>query len=150
MPLEVLIGGTAVPGLAIGGGLWMNPGIQFKSEFGGTTTELQDDYDLMFVQFGPFVDYYLDPKQGFHLLGAVTISNFSLDYQNDFATTGSSIDATGFGFTLGVGQDFWIGKQWSAGVLGKFTYASLSETRDGLSFDHEVLSPSIVATFTLH
>lgn len=150
VPLEVLVGGTALPGLVIGGGLWLNPGLQFKYETDIGSSDLEDNHSLMFAQFGPFVDYYIDPKQGLHFLGAVTIANFELNQRDNFDTTTADLDANGFAFTLGVGQEFWIGKQWSAGVLGKFTYATLSRSEAGLSYDHEILTPAVVATFTLH
>jgi hypothetical protein len=151
LPLEVLLGGTALPGLVIGGGLWLNPGLQFKYETDNGTTDLEDDYSLMFAQFGPFVDYYPDPKQGLHFLGAATITNFTLNRRDTFeTTTGADREANGFAFTVGVGQEFWIGKQWSAGILGKFTYATLSRSEAGLSYDHEILTPAVLATFTFH
>jgi hypothetical protein len=150
LPVEVLVGGALFPGFVMGGGLWLNPGVQFRYVADGETKDLESDYDLMLAQFGPFLDYYPDPQQGLHFLGAVTINEFSLKNQDSYDSTSDGFTANGLGFTVGVGQEFWIGKQWSAGVMGKFTYAKLSRTDAGLSYDHEILLPSLLATFTLN
>jgi hypothetical protein len=147
LPLDILIGGTLAPGLVLGGGLWVTPGLKFHNEIHGETTDLEDDYDLAFTHFGPFVDYYFDPKQGFHAMAAVGFAKLTLD---DRSGLSSSTDASGYALTLGIGQDFWIGKQWSVGVLGRLTYAILNESPDNETADHRVIAPALLASFTYH
>jgi opacity protein-like surface antigen len=148
LPLELLIGGSAIPGLALGGGLWINPGIQFRGNGPSSLAGgLDSKYDLMFVHIGPFVDYYFDPTQGLHVLAAVGLGGFNLTSKSGIY---NDVSASGFALTGGIGQEFWISNQWSVGILGRITYASLEDSSEGVITTHRVITPAILATFTLN
>lgn len=156
IPMEVLIGGAIVPGVVVGGGLWITPGAQLHTEGSGAGSLAASDLQMTFFQLGPFVDYYLDPKQGFHLLFAATLAGFKLSPKNDLngslssAQDFNSINANGFAATFGVGQEFFIGDQWSAGGMLRLTYANLDDTNLDVTTNHQIWSPALVATFTLN
>lgn len=156
VPLEILIGGSLIPGLVAGGGLWIAPGAQLRTEGSGADTTAASDLQMTFYQLGPFVDYYIDPTQGFHVLLAATLAGFQMSLKDSVNTTLSPsrnfnpIRADGFAVTGGVGQEFWIGNQWSVGGMLRLTYATLEDTNAVGVVSHQVWNPALVATFTYH
>ena len=118
------------------------PLIDPSVEFAGQSVSV-DSARVQLSRLGPFVDFYPDPKGGLHLLGAVTLTAFSL---TDTDTDETLANARGPGFAAGVGYEWWIGEQWSAGVMARFIYASLSADSES----HSLIAPGLIATFTMH
>jgi hypothetical protein len=143
LPIEIMLGGSPTPGFALGVGLWVDPLLDPEVESDVATAAIGDEYTVQFNRFGMFGDWYPDPTEGLHLVGVLAYAAFSV---NDEVDSELVANAKGISIGLGVGYEWWIGKQWSAGVLGRFAYASLSADEES----HKLLSPSIVATFTLH
>ena len=66
-------------------------------------------------------------------------------------TTVSNVHhAGGTGLVLGVGYEWWIGDQWSAGILGRLVYGSVKGKDAGIELEHKLTIPSLLATFTFH
>lgn len=112
MSLDLLIGGSPSPGVAVGGGLLLDP--QFGKE-GGVSALI-----------GPFIDGFPDVNKGWHLGGAVGLGVQS--FRNLGA--GDRQRALGIGGAFWVGYDFWVASDWSIGpqvrVLGMRTNDSKS------------------------
>ncbi len=96
-----------------------------------------------FFTFGPYVDYYIDPTSGFHVLGAIGYAAVNLGNKSS-----SSNASTGFSLGLGAGYDWWVGDEWSIGVLGRFTSAHMSQENNGGTATDNAISPTILASFT--
>jgi hypothetical protein len=129
LAFEVNVGGTPAPGLVIGGGLWIDTALGQPSSTdirvnGKPAPPLILDH-VTIALLGPFVDYYFDPKQGFHIQGALGIASMNIGT----GTRGSGITTAektmgGLGFMLGGGYEWWIAEQWSLGALLRFLYVS--------------------------
>jgi hypothetical protein len=112
MSLDLLIGGSPAPGVALGGGLLLDP--QFGK--GGGVSAL----------IGPFIDGFPDVNKGWHLGGAIGLGLQS--FQNEGANERQR--ATGIGGAFWFGYDFWVAGEWAIGpqvrVLGVRTNDSKS------------------------
>lgn len=152
LSLDILVGATVLPGLILGGGIWYSPGLRFRHQDITAETQLQDDYQLAFGQFGPFADYYLNPKEGLHLQAAINWAALSIDSTDIDAESSSAgvVDASGFAIRGGVGYDFWLSDRWSVGALGSLSYSFLDEKSGGVTTKHRIWSPTVVASFTLN
>jgi len=80
---------------------------------------------------GPFVDYYIDPKLGWHAQGAFGIATMAVGKgsQSQGTVTGEKTMG-GLGFMLGGGYEWWIAEQWSMGALLRFVYVSVESSHD--------------------
>jgi hypothetical protein len=142
--LSLLIGGTPARGVVIGGGLHgatatgsLDGGPLANSSVDGSTFTL-----------GPFVDYFFDPKDGWHVgllagLGSAGISAGPV-----------SESSVAFEGTLFGGYDAWIGPQWSLGVLGAASAGTPGALKDGNGNDTGYratpLAVSIEASLLFH
>jgi outer membrane autotransporter protein len=142
---DLLLGGSPMPGLVIGGGLLgattSNPTIEVGD------IEGEGDGTLIFGAAAAFANYYFDPKQGLHIQGLVGFA--VLDAVSSEGTSGGN-DPTGIGLGLGIGYDFWISDEWSIGPFGRVLYGSLSASEGPLSVGYTYLYPNIGVAFTLH
>jgi hypothetical protein len=138
---DIYLGGTPVRGLVIGGMF------NWATAFGPKVTLNGQDIanlsqngsnSLSLLTLGPYVNYYFDPTAGFYLLGMVGYGAESYT-QNG----GSGQSPGGPAFALGAGYDFWVADEWSLGVLGRFTYGSLSLN----SVTYSTISPAIMFSF---
>lgn len=121
------IGGQVAEGLTLGGYLLTetltNPTIEFEG------TQITSNVDVGTLgMLGVFVDYYLNAHGGFHLgggLGAATLKT------TDSAGNTSDADQqpAGGGAMFLIGYDWWVGDQWSMGILGRITAAGLRGDR---------------------
>lgn len=117
----LLIGGTPGRGLVVGGGL------SFATTEGTLAGGQYDRYHVSgsSLTLGPFVDWFPDPHDGWHIgahlgLGLTGLSNTAISE--------SAIDFSG---SLFGGYDWWIGPQWSLGLMAVAsagTYATLTDT----------------------
>jgi hypothetical protein len=112
MSLDLLIGGSPSPGVALGGALLLDP--QFGKE-GGVSGLI-----------GPFIDGFPDVNKGWHLGGAVGLGVQS--FRN--VPINDRQRAAGIGGAFWVGYDFWVAGEWAIGpqvrVLGMRTSDSKS------------------------
>ncbi len=99
---EFALGGTLGKGVVVGG--MINPKVLAVSDL---------DLQVMLLSFaGPFVDYYPDPSKGVHFQGAAGVASAS--YRNHLSGT--------FELMAGAGKEWWVGEQWSVGLLGRLSY----------------------------
>lgn len=117
------IGGEVAEGLTLGGYLLTESVTDPAIEFEGT--QVTDTVDVgTLAMLGVFIDYYTNVHKGFHLgggLGAATLKTTD--------TSGNTSEADqqpgGGGAMFLIGYDWWIGDQWSMGILGRITGAGL-------------------------
>jgi hypothetical protein len=138
---ELALGGTPIPGLVIGGGIF---GVIAGSPMYGWTT-LNTHFNIpggsvVSEIIGPFVDVYPKPTRGFHFmaaLGPAGISQSSGGAEKlcvlnagcqTVGTPGTPYSGVGVGFVAGVGYDVFVADHWSIGGMLRimYTYANLS------------------------
>ena len=120
---HVLVGGTPLPGLAIGGGHSGNILPSATRTWNGNTKTFQT---YTFGVTGPFADWYPRPRGGAHILAMAGLSDVI-----ENASGGSSHGLFGFGAVLGLGYDFFVSDNWSLGVLGRGMAGRVSSGRSG-------------------
>ena len=146
---HALVGGTPGPGWVIGGGT-MNTLIP-KASVKSDGQKLFDDR-LVLATLGVFSTYYFEPRHGLHVLGHLGAAVMDLGRED----LGDAPLALGFAAAAGIGYDWWIGQQWSLGVLGRLQYARTSATIDPLpglpetTVTYNLVLPAIAASLTYH
>lgn len=153
----LMLGGTVARGLVLGGGVWgtNTP----RAEYGGqvlqtdgasTIVERTAGVDLASTSIiGPFLAWYPAPTQGLNAEVAVGLA---------LATIGSYVQAdtfeideyaaSGWGLQLGVGYDFWIGEQWSLGLMARASYVNTSV--NGYTDTLTAWVPALAGAATFH
>lgn len=151
---EFALGGTVAPGLALGGGIYgisiSSP--EYEPDDGGDKIEGDT---LVLSSIGPFIDYYFDPNGGGHIQASLGIGVA----QQGEGDLDSAYTGTGFAFMVGGGYEWWVGEQWSLGVLGRIQYFSVSGhpdddfgaiSADEIDVEATFFVPAILLSLTYH
>ena len=154
IPTEVSVGWTPAPGLVLGLGTyastWPSPHTTVRNY--GRTLE-GDTGNALFASLGPFVDYYLNPEKGLHAEASVGLATGSASKgATGQAFSGENFSGSGWSVMGGVGWETWIGEQWSAGVLGRVQYGSVTLKGDtaGDQVPASFLVLGVLGTVTYH
>jgi hypothetical protein len=152
--LDFAIGGTVLPGLVIGGGIFEDVSQKMWSR--DVTVDGQSwlregwvlEYRLTALMLGPFVDWYFDDEQGFHVQVAAGIA--TLEFREGDLIEKHS--ASGYGLAGGVGYELWIADQWSIGVLVRAAmFGAEGRDSNGAKWEHVARSlPTLLLTATEH
>jgi hypothetical protein len=153
MAFDLAIGGTPVPGLVLGFGIYGNltpvPTLESLGETG----------ELVSVVEGPMIDVYPTPTKGIHLQAAagVGLVHWSRGAGSIVQVPGVAYTGGGFGMMLGAGYQGWIGRQWSLGGMFRINWQSTRlEPEDPANRDYfvdaklDLLSFSLLASLTFH
>lgn len=143
VPMSLMLGGSPIKGLAVGGGFMVDyapsPGFEVNGqEFAGNV-----DFSQYVIGIGPFVDYYLDPSGGLHFQAFVGWGG--LETSSSEGNVGGS-DPTGLVMALGAGYDLFVSDEWSIGGAGRFTFAPLSLN----DVSYTTIEPALLLTATYH
>jgi hypothetical protein len=150
IPVEFALGGTPARGLVVGGGAWgvHIPSAEYTAGRGDFVKSERADYGAISM-IGPFMDGYVNPKQGFHVQGAACLTLVAPGQSDTIIT--SDFAGAGFGGMFGFGYEGWVGEQWGMGVLARAQYLSVTlEDEDGNKIDYNAFAPSLLLTATLH
>ncbi len=141
VPMSLMLGGSPMKGLAVGGGFMFDYAPSPTLEVNGQEANLGDISQYV-IAIGPFADYYLDPAGGLHFQAFAGWGGLETSAEGD---VGGS-DPTGLMLSLGAGYDFFVSPEWSIGGLGRFTYGSLSMNDVGST----LIEPQLLLTATYH
>ncbi len=150
---EVAVGFTPLPGFVLGAGV-------YTATITGLVASVKDpstgDYAFRVSQLvvaGPLVDWYVDPKSGFHVEASPGVATYVAGV-GEPRVEGAQAQANasvGFGFMLGTGYEWWIGDQWSLGLLGRFIYGTTKGTDNrGVGWSHQAYAPALLLSATYH
>lgn len=144
---EIAFGTTIAPGFALGGGIYGTTIPEPEYEALGQTETGGAVGASTLALFG---DYYINPEKGFHLQGAAGYTLLTSTKGDNYPGEDSS--GGGFGLLVGAGYDWWVGEQWSLGLLGRVHYVSGTVTGEDSDEDVDVNGTVIAAllTATLH
>lgn len=147
---DLAIGGTPVPGFVIGGDYAFQEAFRprLKLSSRSITTEGDSNVNTVFGLLGPFVDWFPDPRGGFHFGG--TLGFAVLAVANDNGNIDNSASENGFGGALRLGYDAWISNDWSLGVLGQFVGGRVSAETNSVTERDSVQSFSVLFTALYH
>jgi hypothetical protein len=120
---DLMLGGTPVPGLTLGGSYSYVQAPAPAVEANGSSFD--PDINFSVWTLGPFVDFYPDPKGGFHAGG-----NFGFTVASAADNDGDADPtvATGFGGGLFTGYDVWVTGQGSLGAQLKVSLGKVTDT----------------------
>jgi hypothetical protein len=158
---ELGVGGTPAPGLVIGGALYVSgAGDVTTHDLTVNGSRASDEHldNVGVALLGPFVDYYIDAKLGWHVQGALGLAsvNVTEGTRTEGPLVGEQItrkhDTGGLGFMVGGGYEWWIAKQWSMGALLRLMYASTETNKDAPErWSYKALSfPELLFSVTYH
>jgi hypothetical protein len=144
---ELYFGGMPIRGLAIGGFVSgaVAPGPSLSAD-GVSVSDSNSTLTLFTV--GPYIDWYPHAHEGFHLLGTLGYANLKASY--DDGNLSASNSAGGFTLGGGIGYDWWVSRDWSLGILGRFTYAQTSRSIEGVSFTQNTVVPAVLFSFSFN
>ncbi len=142
--LDLAVGTTILPGLVLGGGLFVDATSRPTLSLKGMGDSTFDTSTLSVI--AAMGDWYLRHElDGWHVQGALGLA--LLSYSRSSVTPGSSVgtnSGSGGALILGGGYEWPIDGDWAIGALGRFVFASVSE---GV-FSHGVFTTSVLASVT--
>lgn len=141
---DLMLGGNISKNVVLGGAGQSLRIADAQQERLGTKSDANQSLQLSML--GPFVDVYPDPKGGLHFQGLIGLA--SLQAQSDNGNRSETLE--GLGLSAGVGYDFWVGQQWSIGVLARYHYASVSKDIDGANNKSTITAPALLVTALYH
>ncbi len=125
---DLAAGWTVTKGLVIGGELYIEQVANPKITFSGRSVSSDVSVGTL-TMFGPVVDWYLNPHKGFHFGGMLGVARITMQDKSNNKLDNQPIGGGGVAF---VGYEWWIGKQWAAGVQGQFAAASMNDSSANL------------------
>jgi hypothetical protein len=154
---EVAIGGTPMPGLVLGGGVYTM--IMTSSE--AKIRRAPSAYAFAPSQlalFSAVVDYYFWEREGLHAQAGLGLASFvmgqgrpTVQPRDVPVRSVRAHTATGFGIVLGVGYEWWIAEQWGIGGLVRMLRGWTSGVDPtGVQWDHDSIAYSLLMTATYH
>ncbi len=138
---SLLLGGTPIPGLAIGGGLM----IDYMPSPSVTVNDMDFDTGITsqyLVGIGLFGDFYPDPAGGLHFQAFVGWGGLESSFEGN---VGGS-DPTGLVMTIAGGYDVFISDELSVGGLARLGFAPLSIE----DTSYTSIAPALLGTLTYH
>lgn len=154
---ELAFGGTVTRGFVLGGGIYTAQLISSTFHVSKDSADVPpaelDPERRNFTLVGPFVDWYFNEHRGLHLqlaIGFATLSAVrvgSVPWEED-----NPYHAAGGGIMVGLGYEWWVGREWSIGALARITGAYLVGKDDaGVRWYHGLgTGPSPMFTITYH
>jgi hypothetical protein len=144
---SVDIGATPARGLVLGISVWTAILDPTFVEDGKTVIPDDDSVKLTLLRLGPFVDWYPNPKRGYHVLGG---AGFSVQIERD--TKGKPIYPIPLGFSLstGTGYEWFVSSELSVGFLGRFAFGWLTRMLADAPERMLFVTPELAVTVTYH
>ena len=143
--LEVAVGKSVARGLVVAGAAQLAGIINRTETFRGSSYDLAST--IHFVDtVGALVDYYPDPRKGFHLggaLGLVAVSELDTHFGNLQTDWGGSA-------SLHVGKETFISDRWSAGVMARVTFYWYGTGDPAPGASSKGFSPTLLLAFTFN
>jgi hypothetical protein len=149
---EFLVGGTPAPGVVLFAG---SAGALVPSRSAGALVpspkltidgRAVDGPDVLSLSIlGAGADYYFDPEAGWHVQGMLGFATLVPISGGDIGDARS-----GVGLVLGGGHEWWIGEEWSLGILARVAYCRLGYTDLDLRERHHLFVPGLIGALTYH
>jgi hypothetical protein len=143
----VAIGGTVGKSVVLAGTFRY---ISIRERFHGSPHQPEGYATATAMDLGLLVDWFPNPAEGWHFGGMASLSNLSIWNSWIPDSSGGAVAGTLLG-----GYDWWIGPQWSLGLMGVVsasTSTSLSDTdtREDTGYRFHALSAGLEYGITLH
>lgn len=148
--IDAAIGGAPVPGFAIAFDL----GGHDVSSLSQKSADGMTVQGLSYSRIGVMLDWYPNPRGGFHVQGGGGFASIGLDTRanaNPPGVVANYPDTLG-GYALhgGAGWEGWVGADWSIGALLRYDYASMTQTQAGQTTKMVLGTPSLMFSMTFN
>lgn len=140
--VDVMVGGSPSPGIALGLGVLSNTGFDMNLERDGR--DIAQTNAGHFI-IGPFFDAFPDNRAGWHVGGEI---GFAMSYFEDKPQFVSS--AFGAGAAAWIGHDWWVAPEWSAGLMLRLSGAYLIGSRDELDERSTAVTTTLLVSLLYH
>ncbi|MFO7178584.1 MAG: hypothetical protein DIU78_007800 [Pseudomonadota bacterium] len=153
---ELALGGTVGRGLVLGGGVYSAELVTatFRVDRDSVTAPPPElDPPLRNVSvLGPFLDWYPSPTRGLHFQLALGLASMTAGVVGTTRPGKADYAAFGGGIVLGAGHEWWIGDEWSIGVLARaMGIIAAGKDDDDVIWTHAIgTRPSLMLTLTYH
>jgi hypothetical protein len=142
--LDVSVGGTPTPGLALGAVLSALRAGSSKRQVSGHS--ISGDVSASTGLLGFFADVFPDPEQGFHFGGALGVASGHAELTGSAKT----YDGGGIGLEAWTGYDFWVSPQWSLGGAVRFMGSVTRQDTDAVKYESSIGGMSLSFTALYH
>jgi hypothetical protein len=147
LALDISIGGAIASGVILAGTI--------TATSASNATQSADGYpdyssSASLSALGVLVDVYPNPTDGLHFGGALSLAGVSY---NDTRNNSSDDTRQGGAISGHFGYEWWVGTDWSLGVMGRITYAHATRRIDtalgtttsySLEYKDSVVSPALL------
>ncbi|HYQ40849.1 MAG TPA: hypothetical protein VER11_02745 [Polyangiaceae bacterium] len=141
---DVWLGGTPIPGLAMGAALsGLGLGSTERSVDGN---RVSGDVSGSMGLLGYFVDVFPDPVRGLHFGGALGLASARAEVKD----SGRKFEGGGFGLQAWGGYDFWVSPQWSLGGMLRFIGSVTREDDAGVAYRTSLGAVTLCFTALYH
>lgn len=143
MGLDLMVGASPSPGIALGVGLLSNTGFDM-------TLENEDGIDVARTNaghfiVGPFFDAFPDERAGWHLGAELGFAMSQFEGRSSFVN-----NAFGAGAATWVGHDWWVAPEWSAGLALRLSGAYLFRSEDDLDVRSTAITTTLLLSVLYH
>jgi hypothetical protein len=118
---DISIGGTPARGLVFGGNIWTARIDPVFVEDGKTVSPDDDSVKVTMLRLGPFLDWYPDPRRGFH---AQAVMALTLQVETDVKGNAIKPASVGGALSIGAGYEWFIASEFSLGLFGRMALGS--------------------------
>lgn len=140
-------GGTPKRGLVIGGGIWTARIDPTFTVDGRRVSPDDDSVKVTLARFGPIIDWYPDPRAGFH---AQVTPAIALLVESDEKGKPIEPGAIGPALAFGLGYEWFISRDFSLGLLARFGVARVDRSRAGRHERTLWETPELMLAYTYH
>lgn len=140
----IMLGGSPIPGLAVGGVVFGDVAPDPKVEVGDQT--LSGDFETSTGSIGVFVDVFVDPEAGYHFGGSLGVIAHTFDDAKN--PTDQEQTHEGFGGALWLGYDAWIAREWSLGGMLRVSGGKHDVERNGVGVTETATATAVSILFT--
>lgn len=141
---DVFIGGTPIPGLAMGAAL-SGLGLA-SSERSVDGNRVTGDVSASTGLLAYFVDGFPDPQRGLHFGGALGLASGAVRVEDGTR----EFRGGGFGLQAWGGYDFWVNPQWSLGGMLRFMGSMTREEDAGVAYQASLGGATLSFTALYH
>ena len=142
--LDLWLGGTPTPGLAMGAALSVL-GLNSSSRH-VSGHSLSGDVSGSTGLLGFFVDVFPDPERGFHFGGALGVASGLAEIKNG----PKRFEGGGLGLEAWGGYDFWVSPQWSLGGTARLLGSITRQDLDNVKYETSIGGASLSFTALYH